>query len=195
MRNRPTLSFFLLVALVAIATYGALLLSSQMDPADNFSNIAPANNIASPQPETNGTLSEVLSQTSTTGENSFVKPEALDTTDWKQFTDSTHYLSFLYPKEWTSKTYPDLDGYYVISLQPNNKTSDNIRIYISNTDYFATQGLAYQYDTISGINARNINNMIYGAKYAAQYYTFTLGNSIELLPEFNTMVKSVSFSR
>lgn len=193
MRNRPTLSFFILVAIAAVATYGALLMSSQMLPADSYSDIAPENNITPVKPETTGTLAEILDDNQSVPV-ALPKSALVDTTEWEEFTDPSHYLSFKHPSDWTVRTYPDREGYYIIAIRPD-EGSDNIRVYIGPQGYFATDGLSYQFDTISGVRARNINNMIYGVKYAAQYYTFSLGNDLELLPEFNTIIKTVALSR
>lgn len=176
--RKPTFTFVILVTVAALAAYGALVMTSQTHK---------------PEDELIGLQHQIADMRESVKEPS--KPvESIDTTDWKTYTDREYFLSFKYPPNWQVQTYPDKAGYYIIVLKPNVK-ADNIRIYVSPTSYFAMTGLPTKKDTLAGINAINVNNMLYGVQYAAQYYTFDQGVDTKLALEFQTILSTVAFAR
>ncbi len=54
-------------------------------------------------------------------------------------------------------------------------------------------GLPTKTETISGENALNVSNALYGITANNLYYTFDVGLSMSLLPDFDALVHSVKF--
>jgi hypothetical protein len=54
-------------------------------------------------------------------------------------------------------------------------------------------GLPTTTETIGGQTALNANNALYGLQANNLYYTFDIGLSMSLLPDFNALVHSVKF--
>lgn len=176
-KSRPTFTFLVLVAVAAAVSYGALLLTTQM--SDINTEVA----LIQPVPQ----KTEHATNTAQASAN-------LDTTTWKDYIDRTYFLSFKYPPTWQIETFPQQAGYYIIVLKPD-KAADHIRIYVSPDHYFALTGLPSKKDTVAGAAALNVNDMIVGVKYAAQYYTFDLGMDSKLQPQFQKIIATVAFSK
>jgi hypothetical protein len=120
--RKATISFIILVALAAIATFAAIYATKNIsEPIENSSlenSVLEENRLQNIQP----TAAE------------------LDVSTWKSYTDKNYFLSFKYPSTWQVKTYQNRNGFDIIVLEPNN-ARDNIRIYVSPENYFALQGL------------------------------------------------------
>ena len=54
-------------------------------------------------------------------------------------------------------------------------------------------GLPLQSDTIGGQPATEVSNLLYGVQYGNYYYTFDVGLSTSLKPDFDALVHSVTF--
>ena len=54
-------------------------------------------------------------------------------------------------------------------------------------------GLPLQSDTIDGQPAVEVSNLLYGVKDGSYYYTFDVGLSTSLKPDFDALVHSVQF--
>ncbi len=118
----------------------------------------------------------------------------VDTTNWVTFNDPKFGITFKHPKTWTVKLYKEnkADGMYIISLDPG-KDSDPIKIYVSNHNYYAMEGLPIQKTTVAGKQALNVADMLVGVKNNSTYYTFDLGGNLKYQPEFKTLVSLVAF--
>ncbi len=176
-KSRPTFTFLVLVAVAAAATYGALLLTTQMSDVD--SDIAYETPVPPKTEDKQPTTPPVAN---------------LDTSTWKDYIDRTYFLSFKYPPTWQVETFPQRAGFYIIVLKPD-QSSDHVRIYISPSNYFALTGLPTKKDTVAGATALNVNDMLVGVKYAAQFYTFDMGTDTQLQPQFQRILATVAFSK
>jgi hypothetical protein len=181
--SRATISFFILVAGAALASYGALVLTTQLSGQDNDS--LPIGRVHKPQAETTQPAGP-LEATDTAPVN--------DTTGWKNYTDRTYFLSFKYPPEWSVQTYPNQGGYYIIVLKPKIG-SDNMRIYVSPDRYFAMAGLPTKSKTLAGAQGINVNDALVGVKFATQFYTFDAGTDTALRPQFQQILNTVALSK
>lgn len=121
------------------------------------------------------------------------KPQVIDTSAWKEYTDKNFNFSFKYPADWKvlapAKKKSD---FYVLEVDPGKKFY-NIKIYISPKDFYALSGLTLNEETIAGVKALNLNDSVYGIKTADYYYTFDIGWSMSLKPRFVALVHSVNF--
>jgi len=180
--SKATISFFILVAVAAVAAYGALVWTAQLSNQDE-STVAPMAETGHKQ------KTEVADK-----QEAQPKAEALDTSTWKDYTDRSYFLSFKYPDQWSLQTYPNREGYYIISIKPN-KGSDNIRIYVSPSSYFALAGLPSKKTTLAGAQGVNIIDSLIGVKFAAQYYTFDSGTDSTLRPQFQKILSTVALSK
>ncbi len=177
-KSRPTFTFLVLIAVAAAATYGALLLTTQLSGVNT--DVA----LVTPPPPPKS--SEVQTSTPTAVN--------LDTSTWKDYIDRTYFLSFKYPPTWQVETFPQRAGYYIIVLKPD-KALDHVRIYVSPTNYFALTGLPTKKTTLAGAAGVSVNDMLIGVKYAAQYYTFDMGTDTKLQPQFQKILATVAFSK
>jgi hypothetical protein len=117
---------------------------------------------------------------------------AVDTTGWKTYSNVQEQLSFLYKPAW--KILPDVvkDGFTVLQIDPGSKYY-NIKIYISPKEFYIMDGVPTQTETIGGQTALNADNALYGMKANNLFYTFDVGLSMSLVPDFNALVHSVKF--
>jgi hypothetical protein len=175
-----TKSFIVLLALAVFGTYVCLSLWSDANPSlvDYY------------RPITSLQQTNAADQnTATLMEN---KVSNVDTSSWKTYQDKTVNLSFKYHPDWTVKPLKEKDGYQILEIDPGKKFY-NIKIYISPSGYYALSGLPTKNDTIGGQTALNVNNMLYGVNTNGLYYTFDVGISLSLTPNFNALVHSVKF--
>lgn len=177
-KSRPTFTFLVLLLAVGATTVIALSM--------NRSYKKSANEVALVVPDKDVKPANEVAQTPA--------PVNLDTTKWKDYIDRTYFLSFKYPPTWQVETYPQQAGYYIIVLKPDN-SAEHIHIYVSPDNYFALAGLPYKSDTLAGTRALNVNDMLVGVKYAAQYYTFDMGANSKLQPQFKRILSTVAFSK
>jgi hypothetical protein len=168
-------SFFLLVFLTVGSLYTALVLTREINPILGIASQQNAAQQQSPQ----------------------VKADAIvDTKNWKIYEDDSYPLEFKYPENWTITTYNSTDQSigYIIILKPNIPNADNIRIYINNKGYVATQGLTTEKTTINGTAAITVNDMLYGMRQGDNFLTFDLGTTNELLPYFKALMQTVEIT-
>lgn len=183
--SRPTVSFFLLVAVAAIASLGALILTTYITPQEveiTSQSPAPANSNEADEAAPVSTDRPKIVEINT------------DTDTWHAYTDPTYFVSFKHPSDWDVQTFPNSAGYYVITISPK-KGSDSIRIYISPDNYSGLAGLPSKKDTIAGVQAINVYDIEFGVKYAAHYYTFDMGTDFRMQPTFKAMLNTVAFSK
>ncbi len=118
---------------------------------------------------------------------------SVSTENWKSYSDLSYHFSFLYPPTWKVQKLIYKNGFYNISINTGVKLS-TVNIYISNKSFFAVENLPYTIKTIGGMEAIDIQGILYGFNKNGIYYTFDLGNSTKLKPEFETLVRSVTFN-
>ncbi len=115
-----------------------------------------------------------------------------DTSNWKTYTNPEFKLSFKYRPDWKILSAVKKENFTVLQIDPGKKYY-NIKIYISPQDFYIMGGLPIEEENISGVTAFNVQNALYGIKTNKLYYTFDVGLSMSLLPDFNTLVHSVNF--
>jgi len=115
-----------------------------------------------------------------------------DTTGWPTYTDKESGLSFQYKPGWKVLAPIKKAGFRIIQIDPGKKYY-NIKIYISPEQFYIMDGLPATGETIGGAPALNVNNALYGIRANNLYYTFDVGLSMSLLPDFNGLVHSATF--
>jgi len=116
----------------------------------------------------------------------------VDVSGWKSYTNSTYNFSFLYDPTWKILPAKKQGDYQVIQIDPGSKYY-NIKIYISTTGYYAMSGLDSKVITVGGEKASDVDGLLYGVQSGQYYYTFDIGQSTVLKPEFDAMVHSLTF--
>ncbi len=181
-------SFIILFGIALVGTYACLAIAKIV----NFPGITPAINKI-------GKSDYKTVVYNTDQQTKISAPPLLDedvpsvsTTGWKTYTDKTYNFSFNYPQQWKIKTPVLNGGYYVINVDPGAKYY-NIKIYISNNSFFAMDNLPYLTKSIAGEQALDVQGVLYGIKHQGIYYTFDQGASMSIKPQFETMVKTVTF--
>ncbi len=115
-----------------------------------------------------------------------------DTSAWKNYSNAEYGLSFKYNPDWKIKNVVSKNGFQIIEIDPGAKYY-NIKIYISPKEFYVMDGLPTKTETIAGKSTLNVNNILYGIKTEANYFTFDIGLSLSLTPDFMAMVHSVQF--
>jgi hypothetical protein len=118
---------------------------------------------------------------------------AVDTSGWKTYTDSTYHFSFKYQPDWKILAPQKKNGYIVLQVDPGAKYY-NFNIYISPDSFYIMDGLPYNTETIGGEQAYDVVNSLFGIKFNNTYYTFDVGQSFKLLPQFDALVHTVNFN-
>lgn len=116
---------------------------------------------------------------------------SVDTEDWDTYQDRAYPIAFSYPPNWTVSTALTQDFYDIVLNIPN--TANDIHIYIGEDGYYGVDGLqqqTYQYGSASGII---ISNALAGMKSGEYYYTFDASFSQDYIPEFQALLKTVTF--
>lgn len=185
-------SFIILFIIAIIGTYLAVMISRDLagekfstGSSGGYTSYYYGNKADKTTPATGTVL----------GASRFPPVEAVSTAGWKNYSDVKYSLSFQYPSDWKIKTSTEKSNgvdYYVIQLDPGSKYY-NVKIYVSSSDYFALAGLPTKTDTVGGLPAMNVSNLLYGVKLGSYYFTFDNGLSTQLINQFNALVKSVKF--
>lgn len=116
----------------------------------------------------------------------------VDTSAWKNYTNAENHLSFLYKPGWKVLPEKKGGGFTVLQVDPGAKYY-NIKIYISPKEFYIMDGLPTKTETIDGKETLNVGNALYGITANNLYYTFDVGLSMSLVPDFNALVHSVKF--
>jgi hypothetical protein len=116
----------------------------------------------------------------------------VNTSAWKTYSNSDYHLSFAYDPAWKVLPVTQQKEFSVLQIDPG-PTHFNIKIYISPKGFYLMDSLPAKSETIGGQAALNVNNTLYGIKANNLYYTFDVGLSMGLLPEFDALVHSVKF--
>lgn len=115
-----------------------------------------------------------------------------DLSSWKTFTSAEYGFSFKYNPAWKILAPVKKGDYTIFQIDPGKKYY-NIKIYVSSKDYYAMGGLPIKEEIIGGAPAQNVDNLLYGIRANNLYYTFDIGVSLSLKPDFVAMVHSVMF--
>ncbi len=171
-----TKSFIILFAIALVGTYASVKLSHK-----SFSGDDSGYSVIKYPPENAGQPEEP-DQVET----------IVDTSNWKDYSNSTYGIKFKIAPAWSVKSSPDQYGYKTLTVDPGAKYN-NFVIYISDGGYFALDGLPSSTETIAGSSAINIKDMLFGVQNGKYYYTFDIGAALDLKPQFDAMVHSISF--
>ena len=118
----------------------------------------------------------------------------IDTSAWKTYTNKQYKLSFKYSPDWKVLAVAEKSGFSIVQVDPGKKYY-NFKIYISPKSFYILDGLPTKTEIIGGEQALNVNNALYGIKANNSFYTFDIGFSMSLLPQFDAMVHSVKFGK
>lgn len=124
------------------------------------------------------------------------EPEVVvDTSTWKEYANSEYGFGFKYDPAWkVIVPKGEENGYYVFEVDPGRKYY-NIKIYVSGNDFYVMDGLPTKQDVVDGgIQALNVSDLLYGIKKDPYFFTFDLGQSLTLKPQFKALVNSVKFT-
>ncbi|MBL8030595.1 MAG: hypothetical protein JNN11_05100 [Candidatus Doudnabacteria bacterium] len=117
-----------------------------------------------------------------------------DTSSWQTHDLGTFGLNFKIPSSWKVKPAKKSGQYQIVEIDPGKKFY-NIKIYVSENNYYVMEGLPAVTTTIGGVPALNVSNLLYGLNTNNTYFTFDLGPSLSLMPEFNAMIASIQISQ
>jgi len=121
------------------------------------------------------------------------EPEVVvDTSNWKEYTNKTYGFSFKYNPDWQIKQFVKKGDFNLLEIDPGKKYY-NIKIYVSQNEFFAMGGLPIKETIISGLKASNVADLLYGIQKEPDYFTFDNGQSVSLKPQFNALVNSLKF--
>ncbi len=183
--SKQTTSFVILFLIAAIATYGALRMNKKLQ--QELAN------------QTNSSIQNKINQAhQTLNQKSNLETAfgpSVDTTDWQEYSDPTYNIRFKYPPAWKVATkQDDSQKAYLIVLTPPQKKQP-ITVYVTGNDYFAMDGIPTKNVTINGMSAVTANDILVGVKHNANYYTFDIGENLNLKTEFQGVVHTVAFNQ
>jgi hypothetical protein len=172
-------SFIALFGAAVVLTYVCLLLWANLSLSlSNTSNYAGYNLNASKTPDAAQSQAQAV--------------PAVDTSNWKTYTDKQDGLSFSYEPDWKVLTAQNKNGFKILQIDPGAKYY-NFKIYINPKQFYIMDGLPSKTETIDGQPALNVGNALYGILANNMRYTFDIGYSMTLIPNFDAMVHSVKF--
>ena len=116
----------------------------------------------------------------------------VDTSSWKEYSNTDYGFSFKYKPDWKVLNITAKKDFQVLEIDPGAKFY-NIKIYISPKEFYVMEGLPTKTETIDGKETLNVSNLLYGIKTDKYYYTFDIGYSLSLTPDFVALVHSVKF--
>ncbi len=118
----------------------------------------------------------------------------IDTTNWQSYEDNSYPLKLSFPKEWTySADITSLAGYYTVNLFPQD-SKNPIRVYISDKDFVAINGLSGKPKLIvKDLTATNYEDLIYTIKVGEYYYTFDASLNQSYKEELAEIVRLARF--
>jgi hypothetical protein len=172
-----TKTFIFLFCFAVIGTYVCLALWSNL--AGRVSD------------RSNNTNAEVITK-NTLGNTAAASVSPVDTSGWKTYSDKQNQISFLYKPDWKVLPAVSKNGFTVLQIDPGAKYY-NIKIYISPKEFYIMDGVPSKTETIGSYKALNADDALYGIKTNNFYYTFDVGLSMSLVPDFDALVHSVKF--
>lgn len=117
----------------------------------------------------------------------------INTSSWKEYVNTKYSFSFKYNPDWKILSAKQSDGFEVIEIDPGAKYY-NIKLYISDQGYYVMDGLPTQEVELNGQKAIAVSDLLYGVQKNSIYFTLDLGRSLSLKPQFNALVKSLTFN-
>ena len=118
--------------------------------------------------------------------------QGVDISGWKTYTNQDYKISFQYDPNWKIGKPKTKNGFTYIEIDPGRQYF-NMRLYISSSSFYIMDGLPTVTENIGGFTALNVNYALYGIQTKDSYYTFDVGYSMPLLPQFDAMVHTVKF--
>lgn len=180
-----TKSFIILLTIALVGTYVCLILYNRIvNPGSEFSYY--------PLPK--GYEQVLYSQRSNPKTATVISEPVVDTSLWKDYSNKTYNFSFKYKPGWKVLPTKKVKGFDVVQIDPGSKFY-NFKVYVSQKEFYVMDGLPLADATIGGLPAKEISGVLYGVKNDPYFYTFDIGYSLSLKPEFDAMVNSVSFSQ
>lgn len=174
-----TKTFIALFCFAVVGTYVCIALWSNIfGPISN----KPGNNIAN----------TITKNTSATTSFTAASSSPVDTTGWKTYSNEQEKLGFLYKPDWKVLPAINKSGFKVLQIDPGLKYY-NIKIYINPKEFYIMDGLPTKTETVGGQTALNAGDALYGIMANNLYYTFDVGLSMSLVPDFDALVHSVKF--
>lgn len=179
--TKQTRSFTIVVCIAVLAAYAAVLVSRAVKKDIELAVTSDEKIQQSQKPQPTQTVKSA-------------QDRSVDTSSWITYSAAPAYpISFKVPSDWTSKmTTAQNDTLHIIVLHPPT-SSDNIRVYISQKSYFAMDGITTTPKQFNGNAAISRDDILVGMKYAKNYYTFDIGQALELRPEFSALLGTVTF--
>jgi len=177
-----TKSFVILAALAIVGTYVCLAIGGKIFSLSSKNQALPDQQIVTYVQDRGNSL---ISQAKAT------EPE-IDTSQWKSYSDNKFGISFKYNPDWQIKSWVEKDGYNVLEIDPGKKFY-NIKIYENSGSFYVMDGLPTVEAQIGGYKAYNVSNLLYGVVANDKYFTFDIGLSLSLEPQFQALVNSVKF--
>ena len=116
----------------------------------------------------------------------------IDTSNWKEYVNTKYSFSFKYSPDWKILSAKQTGDYEVIEIDPGAKFY-NIKLYISDKNYYVMEGLPTTEVDINGQKALSVSDLLYGVQKNSLFFTLDLGRSLSLKPQFNALVKSLVF--
>ncbi len=118
---------------------------------------------------------------------------AAATDDWKRGDIPQLKLAVLLPPNWKILSAKKLGAFTVVELDPG-KQFYNVKIY-AGPEPMGTGGLKLVDTKIDGSPAaKTADGLLYTVLHGGTYYTFDLGASLSLLPQFTAIVNSATFT-
>jgi hypothetical protein len=115
-----------------------------------------------------------------------------DTSGWKAYANPDLHISFSYKPDWKILPVKTMSGFTVLQIDPGAKYY-NIKIYLSPKGFYEFDGLPTTSETIDNKPALNVQDALYGIKANNLFYTFDVGLSMSLVPDFDALVHSAKF--
>lgn len=125
-----------------------------------------------------------------------IKPQPaeqpIDTSAWQEIILEKYGLKLKANPAWKVKPEKKNLENIIIEIDPG-KNYYNFKLYISETGFYAMENLPAEDTSIGGLPGKKISDLLYGVKSGKYYFTFDIGQSLALWPEFRAMVNSVNF--
>jgi hypothetical protein len=124
-------------------------------------------------------------------EQKMEKP-SVDTSGWQTYTNKNYGFSFLYQPDWKVLSAKKQGDFVLIQIDPGKKYY-NFKIYINTKEFYGLTSIPMQNSSVDGVQGITANGLLFGVKNGQYFYTFDIGSSTTLQPEFQAMVESVKF--
>lgn len=178
-----TKSFVILLAIAIAGTYFCLLFAKSVFNADQKKTI---------RDRSEEQIIAYKNSLNRPIQNMGEEDQKINTTNWKTYSDQKYKFSFKYNPEWKIKPWVKQEDYNVLEIDPGTKFY-NIKIFVSLKDFYVMGGLPTKEVLVGGEKALNVSDLLYGVKKDNYYYTFDIGLSLSLKPQFDALINSIKF--